>query len=272
MSTYFHVIPLDLRRLIIINLPFEKAQSYCNSPTFNVSCDRRFWDEYNILHYFIDPEDRLPGLNSFEMSKWVNGLLNEYFKKRIAVNVYSLKKFLKYLNDPQSKTHKDICRYIHPDSFDFELRNSIEGHLLGIEFGNKNTITNISSFDSEETTIPFDSSEIRNVFNRVDEMCRDRVLSGELYHEFIYDPVTKDFFLYLISMIKRKTPYFIPGGIALANYNSEFIENFSSGISRDGKLMKDLTNEALRSLCIIFTADTTIRPDVYREEISQYFN
>lgn len=273
MSNYLDVIPLDLRHLVLFNLPFEKAQTYCT----HASCDNRFWREYNSLNYFVDPKNYLPGLDAYQMSKWINELLNAYFEKKIAVNVYSLNDFLKYFNDPSSQTRSDMYRS-HPHLMPIINPSVTAMAYLKDQMDPESKIMSVPRRDLKKIVIPFDYLDISYIFNTIsplvdkqDQSISREQLNNKIYQIFVSHPLSKDFFAYLTSMVKRKTPYFIPGGIKFVNYDSNFVNNFIASTSRDGQNLIWILWHIQHALSI-FVALDKIKDDVYAEEISQFFD
>lgn len=225
MTTYFDVIPLDLRRLVLIDLPFEKTQSYCSSATFRVPCDEKFWMEYNSLHYFIEPEDYFKKYNAHEMTKWINKVLNEYFNKKSIVSVRSLKEFIWAINDPNSLVYIVIIpSLINPMINTFE--NAAHKYI--------STIVRQQHIDTipinKSIVLPINSSEFEIIYRRLQEIVNDNTTLDDLK----VDPILNPLITYLIGLFKKKTPYFVPGGIKYIDFD---IDAFNDMVTSDGESM-----------------------------------
>lgn len=232
MATYFDVIPSDLRRSILLNLPYDGVIEYRLSQNFNVGPEDRFWIEYISLNYFIDPEEYLENYTSYNMAKWIDEVLREFFKRKSAVNVYSLKFMLKEFKNPKSLTREDVLNrgglYLKGNEYrtpkpksKMKIGDLILLYIFNCWEPENGSLLSISRGDSIEINLPFSWGEFKIIYNKLLEMNPENMN----LNSFASDPVLGPFISYIASLARKKTPYFVPGGIKYVNFNTEVTED-----------------------------------------------
>lgn len=210
MSTYFDAIPLDLRRLILPHLPFEKAQVYCNFPAFRMLCNDRFWTEYNQIHYDVTPEIYPDDYDALQMAIWIQQFLEANYKNKKIPTVSSLRIVLNNLDElRRSKTS-----YWVPNSEQSKPLAEKMLYIAGLAGKGSHLIAYERLHNTPiETPINKDTAVmLRNAIQKSDSDPIDTILrypGGRQLYSFVTDLYT------------RPTRYFTPKGIVTLPYDDE---------------------------------------------------